>query len=189
MDHLRRIHYVARHYRQLQGLRLLPLSVPFLFSGIWRLVAPASGSAWPTIGWALLIAAALVASVPIGRYYTRRFGGADVLPWRAVAALVGTAIAVLALEWVQELRPFPLSLPVVFIAAALAHVGLSSDGLRLHYVWIAAACLVFAALAPLGVPVGLRAAALDLLVGGGIAAAGIGDDRALRRALTERALA
>jgi hypothetical protein len=30
LDDLRRIRYVAEHYEQLQGLRLLPLSVPFL---------------------------------------------------------------------------------------------------------------------------------------------------------------
>ena len=189
MDDLRRLHYVARHYRQLQGLRLLPRSVPFLLSALWRLAFPASGSALPRAGWALLVAAAIAASVPIGRYYTRRYGDADVFPWRAAVTLLGGAVAVLALEWIQELRPFPVSLPIVFVAVALARVGLSSDGLRLHYVWIAAACAVFAALAPLGVPLDVRAAALDLLLGGGIAVAAIGDDRVLRRAMTERALA
>ena len=189
MDRLRRIHYVARHYRQLQGLRLLPLSVPFLLSALWRLAFPGSGSALPSAGWVLLVAAAIAASALIGRYYTRRFGKANVFPWPTAVALGGSAAVVLALEWIQELRRFPVSLPVVFVAAVLARVGLLSDGLRLHYVWIGAACAVFAALTPLGVPPDLRSAALDLLVGGGIAAAGIGDDRVLRRAMTEGALA
>ena len=189
MNDLRRILYVTEHYRQLQGLRLLPLSVPFLLSAIWRIAASAAGSTLPRAGWLGLLAAGVAASVPIGRYYTRRFGRANTLPWRTAAALVGATTAVVGLEWVQELRPLPVSLPVVFVAIALARLGLSADGLRIHYVWIAAACVVFTALAPLGVPLDVRAAALDLLVGGGLAAAAIGDDRVLRRALTRRAIA
>jgi hypothetical protein len=152
-------------------------------------VATAAGSTLPRAGWIGLIVAAVAASVPIGRYYTRRFGRANTLPWRTAVALAAAAVAVVGLEWVQELRPIPVSLPVVFVAIALARLGLSADGLRIHYVWIAVACAVFAALAPLGVPRETRAAALDLLVGGGLAVAAIGDDRVLRRALTRRALA
>lgn len=189
MNDLRRILYVTAHYRQLQGLRLLPLSVPFLLSAVWRTAAYATGSTLPRAGWVALLVAALAASVPIGRYYTRRFGRASSLPWRTAAALVGAAAAIVVLEWVQTLRPLPVSLPVVFVAVALARLGLSADGIRIHYLWIAAACGVFAALTPLHVPFEARAAALDALVGGGLAVAAIGDDRVLRRALTRRALA
>ena len=189
MNDLRRILYVTEHYRQLQGLRLLPLSIPFLLSAVWRITTSATGSSLPRAGWIGLLVAGVAASTPIGRYYTRRFGQASALPWRTGAALAGTAAAVVVLEWIQERRPLPISLPVVFVAIALARLGLSADGLRIHYLWIAAACAVFAALAPLGVAFETRAAALDILVGGGLAVAAIGDDRVLRRALTRRALA
>jgi hypothetical protein len=38
----------------------------------------------------------------------------------------------------------------------------------------------------LGVPLEIRAAALDGLIGGGLAVAAIGDDRVLRRVMTMR---
>jgi hypothetical protein len=189
MNDLRRILYVAEHYRQLQGLRLLPLSVPFLLSGVWRLLGPAAGSTLPRTGWLVLLTAGVAASAPIGRYYARRFGSAAVLPWRTALSLLVAVAAIVALEWVQERLEFPLSLPVMFVAIVLARVGLSADRLRIHYVWIAAACALFAALAPLGVPPDVRSAALDVLVGGSLVIAALGDDRVLRRALTRRALA
>lgn len=189
MNDLRRIVYVTERYRQLQGLRLLPLSVPFLLSAVWRLAASATASTLPRAGWIALLAAGMAASAPIGRYYTRRFGRANALPPRTLFGLVGAAAAVVGLEWLQELRPLPVSLPVMFVAIALARLGLSAEGLRIHYLWIAGACALYAALTPLGVAIYMRTAALDLLVGGGLVVAAIGDDRVLRGALTRRGLA
>jgi hypothetical protein len=45
---------------------------------------------------------------------------------------------------------------------------------------------MFALLPLLGVPLEIRAAALDGLIGGGLAVAAIGDDRVLRRVMTMR---
>jgi hypothetical protein len=189
MDDLRRIQYVAEHYKQLQGLRLLPLGIPFLISAAWRTLMSTESPGLSRVAWMGLLVTAIAASIPIGRYYTRRFGDADTLPWRAAAVLFGSFATLLGLEWLQEAWPAPVSLPVLFVAIALARVGLVADCLRLHYVWIAVACIVFASLAPLGVPLEIRAVALDALIGGGLIVAAIGDDRVLRRAMVGRVLA
>lgn len=185
MDDLRRIHYVAAHYRQLQGLRLLPLSLPFLLSSLWRIAGASPGALLPPAGWVLLILAAVAASFPIGRYYTRQFGHAEAPRWRTGAAtLVGMAAVLLALAWLQERRPFPVSLPLLFLAIVLARLGLAAGRVRIHYLWIALACVVFALLPLLGAPAGVRTLLFDLLVGVGLIVAAVGDDRVLRRAMS-----
>jgi hypothetical protein len=182
MDDLRRIRYVTEHYEQLQGLRLLPLGVPFLLSSLWRLARPGPAPFLSASGWALLLASAFVLSALIGRYYARHFGQAHPLRWRTVLPLV----AFFWLEWLQEIRPFPVPLPVLFVAVVLARIGMAAGWLRSHYLFIAAACATFALLPLLGVPLEIRAAALDGLIGGGLAVAAIGDDRVLRRVMTTR---
>lgn len=188
-DDLRRIRYVTEHYRQLQGLRLLPLSAPFLVSLLWRLAGPPVTPLLQPAGWGLLVAASLGASLAVGRYYTRRFGSAPPLwpVWGAGAAtLLGAAAALLCLEWLQEWRPLPVSFPMLFLAIVFARVGLAGGRARVHYLWIAIACGAFALLAPLGAPLAVRAGAFDLLVGGSLIVAAIGDDRVLRRAIGPR---
>src|SRR5258708_32534962 len=71
MDDLRRMHYVTEHYHQLQGLRLLPLGVPFLLSVPWSLARMPRGLSAAV--FLLLLAAGLAVSGPIGRDLTRRF--------------------------------------------------------------------------------------------------------------------
>ena len=185
MDDLRRIRYVTEHYEQLQGLRLLPLSVPFLLSSLWRL-APSGATTLPGTAWTLLLVSAFAASALIGRYYARQFGQAHPFRWWSVLQIVAGTAAFFALEWLQEIRPFPVPLPVLFIAVVLARVGTAAGWLRSHYLWIAAACALFGLLPVLGVPLDLRAAALDGLIGGGLAVAAIGDDRVLRRVMATR---
>jgi hypothetical protein len=184
MDDLRRIRYVTEHYEQLQGLRLLPLSVPFLLSSLSRLSRPAPFLT--ATAWAVLLASALALSVLIGRYYARHFGQAQPLGWRTALPLVAATAAFFGLEWLQELRPLPVPLPILFVAVVLARVGIAAGSLRSHYLFIAAACAMFALLPVLGVPLDIRAAALDGLIGGGLAVAAIGDDRVLRRVMATR---
>jgi len=181
MDDLRRLHYVTEHYGQLQGLRLLPLSVPFLLSAMSQ-AAPSpllTGRAF-----VVLLATAIAASFPIGTYYVRRFGRAQPNPWRTgMATLVAAAAAFLWLEWVQESRPLPLSLPVVFVSLLLARLGCAAGRLRSHYLWLAGACAMFATLPLLHVSMYTRTVAFDLLIGGGLVVAAIGDHCVLLRAM------
>jgi hypothetical protein len=181
---LRRIHYVAEHYEQLQGLRLLPLSVPFLLSSLSHLAPTAAFLSG--IGWSLLLVSAFAASTLIGRYYSRRFGQTHPFRWRSALQIAAGTAAFVALEWLQEIRPFPVPLPLLFIAVVLARVGTAAGWLRSHYLWIAAACALFGLLPLLGVSLDMRAAALDALIGGGLAVAAIGDDRVLRNVMAAR---
>jgi hypothetical protein len=189
MDDLRRIHYVTEHFEGLQGLRLLPLSVPFLLSALSRLAPAQSASAaapLPGAAWTLLIVSALAASTLIGRRYSRQFGRSHPFRWRSVLQIVAGTAAFLALEWVRERQELPVALPMLFVAVVLARVGMAAGWLRSHYLWIAAACALFALLPTLNINQDMRAAALDGLIGGGLAVAAIGDDRVLRRVMSER---
>jgi hypothetical protein len=190
MNDLRRIHYVAEHYEQLQGLRLLPLSVPFLLSSFSRMAASTRATPLTPLrsgaGWSLLLIAALAASTLIGRYYSRQFGQTHPFRWRSVLQIAAGTALFFALEWLQEIRPFPIPLPILFIAIVLARIGIAAGWLRRHYLWIAAACALFGLLPVLGVSLDMRAAALDALIGGGLAVAAIGDHRVLRSVMGAR---
>ena len=181
MDNLHRIHYVTGHYAQLQGLRLLPLSGPFLAAGLERL---AGTTLVPPGGWALLVIAAVAGPAWIGRYYTRRYGQVRAARWRGGAlTLIASVAGFFCFEWLQELFSPPLSLPLLFVAVVLARLGLVAGRVRGHYLWIAAAVAAFAVLPREAVSLDVRAIIGNLLIGGGLAVAAIGDDRVLRRAL------
>jgi len=184
MDDLSRIHYVTEHYAQLQGLRLLPLSLPFLLAAIERL---AGARLLPAGLWAIVVAAALVAPFGIGGYYARSFGQVHAPGWRTGAfTLIASVAAFLGFEWLQETTSPPVSFPLLFIAVALARLGLAADRLRGHYLWIAAAVALFALLPQAAVSPDIRAAVGNLLISGGLAVAAIGDDRVLRQAMMAR---
>jgi hypothetical protein len=184
VDDLHRIHYVTGHYAHLQGLRLLPLSVPFLLAAIERMVGVPFV---PAAVWTLVALAALFAPFGIGRYYTRTFGQAPPLRWRTgMLTLIGSCAGFLWFEWMQEALSPSVSLPLLFAAVLLARLGLVAKRIRVHYLWIAAAVVAFAVLPRGSVSTDVRAVAGDLLVGGGLAVAAIGDDRVLRRVLATR---
>jgi hypothetical protein len=181
MDDVNRIRYVTEHYAQLQGLRLLPLSAPFLLASLERM----AGVPFVPAGlWTLVALTALAAPYSIGRYYARRFGQAPPLRWRSgMLTLLGSCAGFLWFEWLQETLAPSVSLPLLFVAVALARLGLVAGRLRIHYLWIAAAVAAFAMLPHDGISADTRAAAAHLLVGGGLVVAAIGDDRILRRVL------
>jgi hypothetical protein len=182
MDDLRRIHYVTEHYAHLQGLRLLPLGAPFLLAAAERM---AGRPLVPASIWMLLVLAAIAGPYWIGRYYARRFGQALPLRWRTGAVtFVGSCAAFLGFEWLQETLAPPVVLPLLFVAVMLARLGLAAGRLRVHYLWIAAAVAVFAVLSRAAPDSALRPVIGNLLIGGGLVSAGIGDDRVLRRVLT-----
>ncbi len=181
MDDLRRIHYVTEHYEQLQGLRWLPLSLPFLAGALERL---AGRPLLPAVVWALLVLAPLPLSSIVARYYARRFGRAQAPLWRSGAlTMIGVVAGFLWFEWIREMLSLRVLLPVLFVAAALARLGVVANRLRVHYLWIAGACVGFALLPLVEPSPASRAVAADLLIGGGLAVTAIGDDRVLRRTL------
>ncbi len=184
MNDPRRMHYVTEHYHQLQGLRLLPLGAAVLLS-----VPAGHGAAWfglsPAAMCLLLLAAAVVASFPIARYYERQYGRARFPWWPAgTGTLLASAAAVLGLAWLQDVRPVPVSLPLLFVSVVLARVGLAAGRLRVHYLWIAAVFAAAAILPLAGVPPALRGVTFDCLVGGALIVAALGDHRVLRRVMT-----
>lgn len=183
MTDLDRVRYVTEHYDQLQGLRLIPLSVSFLVSALWRLSTPTS--AVTSRMWFLgLFTTALAASYPIRAYYRRHFGDVRTPPHRSGAlTLVSCSVALLWLVWVQDRMQWPVSLPMVVVAVLLTRLGLVAHRLRMHYLFVAGACLACAALGPLGVGVHVRDITFDLLTGGGLLVAGLGDDHVLRTVL------
>ena len=182
MDDLDRIHYVTGHYAHLQGLRLLPLSVPFLLAAVERM----AGAPFVPAGiWALILLAVLVAPFRIGRYYQRRFGQAPAPHGRSgMLTLIASCAAFLWFEWLQETLAPSVSLPLLFVAVMLARLGLAAGRLRAHYLWIGAAVALFAVAPHAGLESGVRPVIGELLIGGGLAIAAIGDDLVLRRVLT-----
>src|SRR5262249_38071112 len=121
-------HYVTGHYAHLQGLRLLPLSVPFLLAAVERM---AGVPFVPGVIWTLLILAALVAPSGIGRYYARRFGQAPAPRWRSgMLTLLASGAAFLWFEWLQETWSPAISLPLLFVAVMLARLGFAASRLR-----------------------------------------------------------
>ena len=183
---LDRIRYITEHYAQLQGFRLLPLSIPFVVAVWWDLFPAVSPVVVPPrLVEAALVALGVVASVPIRSYYERQFGTVPALPWRnGVLPLLAYSGLLVFAEVVRERLSWSFPLPMFVLALCLARLGLRAGRLRSHYLWVAAACLAFLALGRWHVPPRIRATEFDLLVVGGVVTAAIGDDRVLRRALT-----
>jgi hypothetical protein len=181
------LRYVAAHYAQLQGLRLVPLGVVFLGMAAWRdgVPLPFIDPAWaPRIG-ALAVLFALLAGLVINAVYRRRFGAVQPLhAFAGASGLVLTFVVAVALVAVQGLVSWPVSLPLAFVGAVLAYTAIVQNGLRRHYLWVAVPCLFLANAASFGIPPNTLQIMLDLLIGGGLLIAGIGDHLVLRRVLT-----
>jgi hypothetical protein len=188
MTDLNHVGYVTAHYAQLQGLRLVPLGVPFLVSALWRggwlpwwpSAEGAEAGSW----FVLMLAAAVLVSYRIGASYHARFGAVQPLPGRSGAAtLILSFVAFMALGWLQHQSGWQVSLPLMFGGVALFRLGLAAGALRKHYLVLACVCLLFALLRLTALSPRTLAVAHDLLIGVGLIVAGIGDDRVLRRVL------
>jgi hypothetical protein len=188
MHDLKRLRFVTERYPHLQGLRLVPLGIPFLLSALWRngQLPSVPGTAGHGAGyWFVgLIVIALVASSLVGRYYSRHFGSVE--PERAksdLLAAVGFLAIFFAAVWTQDQLASGPSIPALVIAIALGYVGVSGGGFRAHYLAVAILTLLFATLGPLGVPMQIREVLLDHLIGFGVIFVGIGDHLLLRGTL------
>ena len=186
MTQVDRIRYITEHYADLQGLRLLPLTMPFFVAAWWDLVPATTPTVVsPTAVELALLALGIGASFPIRTYYEHRFGTVPPLRWRSgVLPLLGGVALLVVAEIIREVLSFSVPLPLVIVIVLLLRLGLQAGQLRAHYLWIAGACVVFVALGRLSVPLHVRALEFDLLIALGVSTAAIGDHRVLYRALT-----
>ena len=188
MDRLQRLRYVTERYQQLQGLRLVPLGIPFLLSATWRdgqlAWVPWASGAGARIWFATLLAASLTLSLFAKTYYERRFGNVQsaVTIKAPLAAFVFTALFIVSASLQPGVRA-GVSIPLIIIALGLGYLGIVGGLLRLHYVVIAAFVALFATLGPLGVPLHARDVLCDRLIGIGFVVIGVGDHLLLRRTL------
>lgn len=190
MADYRAIRYVAEHYVHLQGLRLVPVGVPFVLSAAWRAgwlrwwpATQGRGAAWWF--WSLL-AASIGFSFLVRRWYQREFGMAAPGPIQNGAVSLGLFAGGLVITiWCQMASDAPVSLPLLFVAGVLATLARQGLYVRPHYALIALGSAIVGLLRPLGAPVGVRSVALDALIGGGLIVAGIADHRVLRRACAD----
>jgi hypothetical protein len=179
----RSVRYVTTHFSRLQGLRLVPLGVPFLLSAAWR---ARWLSWWPgvtgrgaAVWFFALLATAIAVSFPIRTWYEYHFG---VVVSRGrhsgVGPIVASAAVVVLAIWFQlEFAP-PVLTPLLVVGLVLALIGWRDLAVRPHYIAIGVACASYACSQVLGVPLLARAILLDLLVGISLIVAGVGDHRA-----------
>jgi len=188
MTELDRIRYVTQYYAHLQGLRLVPLGLLFLAAAAWRsgwLVLPGAadraeywfvGGFWIAIGVSFWIRAR----------YQRQFGHLRPLPGRNgfwfFMGLLACVLGALALEEVGR-WPFAARAPLVVVVGCLMYLGLAHGALRKHYLIVAFAVLGLIGAQRLGLSPDREQALFDVVIGGGLMIAGLGDDRLLRRLL------
>jgi hypothetical protein len=185
--------YVTGHYAHLQGLRIVPLGVPFLVSSLWRTGWldwwPGAHGFGASVWFLLMLAAAIGVSYPIKALYRAQFGNVRPLEGRSGATtLIVSFVVFMALGWLQAWADWMISASVLFVGAALLRLALIEDGLRKHYLLPACACVVFAFWLPSHAASNAAAIGGDLLIGLGLIVAGLGDDRVLRHVLRRSAV-
>jgi hypothetical protein len=188
MQTARRLRFVTSHYTHLQGLRLVPLAVPFLISAAWRSGqlswVPGTEDNGSSYWFVLLMALAVIAAGRIGRYYREHFG--HVQPIHRLRGALGFAVFLgifLFTVSLQQTYHFPISLPATALACGIGYVGMVGGEPRAHYLALAALCCIFATLGTFGVPFTIRDVLLDQLTGVGLIVVGVGDHLLLRRTL------
>ena len=187
MDHLQRLRYVTERYEQLQGLRLVPLGIPFLVSSVWRsgqlAWIPWTSGAGARIWFVTLVAAAVVLSIATKTYYGRRFGDVQsaVTMKAPMAGFVFIGLFIVSASRQPDVQT--VSIPAVILALGLGYVGTAGGLLRSHYLAVAACVAIFAVLGMLGIPFHTRDVLWDQLSGMAFIVIGVGDHLLLRRML------
>jgi hypothetical protein len=187
MPDLQRLRDFTERYPHLQGLRLVPLGIPFLLSAVWPEAqlhrVPDSPGFDPEWRFMSLLAIAVLFSFEIGREYRERFG--SVPPVRNIKILLWVFVIgayLFGALWMQN-HSEDFSFPAVVIGIALAYVGSRRGEIRLHYDVCAVLALAFSALGAFGVSFRSRDILLDGLIGLGFVVIGVGDHLVLRRAM------
>lgn len=186
MTDLRHLRYVTERYAQLQGLRLIPLSIPFLASSLWRdgqlAWVPGTSGVGPRIWFLALLAVAVGLSFAAKAYYRRTFG--DVSPAINVTAALAASVFVGLLIVAGALQAdTSVSAPALIVALGLGYVGLAGGKMRWHYFVVAILVALFAVLGALGVPFHTRNVLCDQLIALSLIVIGLGDHLLLRRTL------
>lgn len=186
MTDLRRLRYVTERFPHLQGLRFVPLGIPFLISALWRdgylEWVPGTTGAGARLWFLALLALAVGCSFLAKAHYQRLFG--DVTPAiNVTTALAASVFAGLLLVAVALQNDTVVSVPALVVALALGYVAVAGGQLRWHYIAVAGLVAVFAMLGLVGVPAQTRSVLFDLLIAIGFVVIGIGDHLLLRRTL------
>src|SRR5207249_386676 len=130
------------------------------------------------------LALAVIVSFAIRSEYERRFGYVRPLPDRSgIVSLTTGLIGFMLASWMQDWFKWTFSAPALFVGVAFAYVGLARGRIRKHYLAIGAAWFLFASLSGIGVPLYVRQIVFELVLGGGLIVAGIGDHLLLQHTL------
>jgi hypothetical protein len=189
MPDLQRLRDFTERYPHFQGLRLVPLGIPFLLSAVWPEAqlhrVPESATFEAEWRFTSLFAIALLFSFEIGRDYRERFG--YVQPVRNMKTRLWVGVYVIgaylfAILWAEN-HSDEFSFTAAVIGIALAYVGSRGGEIRLHYDACAILALAFSSLGAFGVPFRTRDILLDGLIGFGLVIIGVGDHLVLRGAM------
>lgn len=183
-----RLRYVTARYPQLQGLRLVPLSLVFLTSAAWRAgLLSLPGDNQPLIAqvWFFgALVAAVGASFLARGWYSKHLGAVGQYCTRSAALpiMMTSVVAGVAL-WVQVSGHWRLSLPPLVVGAALAAVGAAHYEFRRHYLAAAGVLFGYSVLPVLGLSWTALNVAFDAAVGLAILIAAVGDHLLVVRTL------
>jgi len=131
---------------------------------------------------------AVALSFVIRAWYTKTFGfSSQPMRHSGVLPLSGLAIGFVVAVWLQEQWHWPVSVPVLFIAAVLLSMGVSDRATRKHYIAAAIVWLAIVSLGTFGPSDAARDAAPDLAIALALIIAGVGDHRLLLRNLNRPA--
>ncbi len=131
MKNVNKIRFVATNYFNLQGLRMIPMSLLLVLVALW-----ANGVKYPISisSWLIVIIEAFVMSltfIGIGRYYQRSFGWvkrtAESLRLEWLVQIIGGMLAAVAI-WLDMTKKLPLSL-----IALVFGLGLLADYIRITW--------------------------------------------------------
>lgn len=190
MANLPTIHYVTGHFRELQGLRALPLGLLGVSVAAWRM-----GWLLPQGAWALrsevwffvgLSAVGLI-TLALNRWYEERYGQVEPLPVNGEAKVfIGLLMAMTVGSSVHELLPgvVPVRVDAVIAATAFLWLAHCSGWRRRHFVVVAAGFLCLSLWDRAGLPPEHWLAARDFTWGLALLVGGIGDHLLLRQVLT-----
>lgn len=184
----KRLFYVTSRYPQLQGARLIPLSLVFLASAWWRaggIRLPGDHLARGPEAWFFAgLGTAIVASYVIRRWYTQSWGSIGQHPTRSAALpILTTCLLVACAVWVQEALQWRVSLPAIVVGAVLLATGLAHHRVRVHYAAAGAVVLAYPVLQLFGVGPSTLDATIDAVIGIVLLITGVGDHLLLKRTL------